>query len=361
MPDRNLVASLQELPCAAALVDPTLRITAANTAFVKYWEHLARPYAKLPGATLASLCPATQRGWLQRELRKRSQSARPLPLMLSTPATQVELTPVRRPDDNGWLVLLRRVTQKVEDRPMSHTIDSRIVAGITHDVKMPLQVVLGWVAILRQNPVDADRLDEVLSIVERNTLLVIDLVQELLDASRREGGDSAILWTDVDLVALMRSVVDDLQPIGEAEGVTLTGPEGRVPIVVRGDTRRLTRVISNLVVNAIKFSPPGTAVECSVTTEGANAQMRIRDYGDGISAGFLPHVFDPFRRETTPRRRVDGVGLGLAVVRDLVHRHGGRVRAESEGRGRGSTFTITIPCAKPHVVRSYPRQVAAGG
>jgi signal transduction histidine kinase len=342
-------------------VDPALRITAANAAFVKYWEHLARPAGKLPGGTLASLCPATRPGWLQRELRKRRQRVPPLPLMLNTPATQVELTPVPRPDDNGWLVLLRRVGQKGEDGPMSHTIDSRIVAGITHDVKMPLQVVLGWVSMLRQNPVDADRLDEVLSIVERNTRLVIDLVQELLDASRRQGRDEAIHWTDVDLGALMQSVIDDLRPIGEAEGVTLTGPDVSAPIVVRGDARRLTRVVSNLVVNAIKFSPPGTAVECSLTTDGANAHMRIRDFGDGISAGFLPHVFDPFRREITPRRRVDGVGLGLAVVRDLVHRHGGRVRAESGGRGQGSTFTVTIPRAKPHVNRTYPRPMAARG
>ena len=359
MPGRQLAASLQSLPCAAALVDPTLRITAANAAFVKYWERLANPAGKLPGATLASLCPAARRTWLQRELRKRRGQGRPLPLMLSTPATKVELTPVPRPDDNGWVVLLRRVAQDVEERPATHTIDGHIVAAIAHDVKMPLQVVLGWISMLRQKPVDADRLEEVLSIVDRNTRLVVELVQELLEASRRNGSDAPTRWADVDLAALMRSVMEDLRPLGEAEGVSLTGPAVAGPVTVRGDARQLTRVIGNLVVNAIKFSPPGTAVECSVATEGAMAQMCIRDYGDGITAGFLPHVFDPFRREGAPRRRVDGVGLGLAVVRDLVHRHGGRVRAESAGRGRGSKFTVTIPCARPHEIRTYPRQIVA--
>jgi signal transduction histidine kinase len=144
----------------------------------------------------------------------------------------------------------------------------------------------------------------------------------------------------LDFTELVTRGVEGLRPAAEREGVTLSVGEAR-PIVVHGSDVGLMRVVGNLLSNAIKFSRAGGLVVCSVSEEQERATLVVRDYGRGIGAEFLPHVFEPFSSEYG----CGGSGLGLSVVQHVVRQHGGTVRAESAGREQGATFIVTLPCS----------------
>jgi signal transduction histidine kinase len=136
-----------------------------------------------------------------------------------------------------------------------------------------------------------------------------------------------------------------LRPLAEQSGIHLQLGGDRIRARVSGNARDFTRIIGNLIANAIKFSEAGGTVECEIVNEDGWVQLIVRDQGRGISAGFLPHVFDSFRRERRAETSAtEGLGIGLTGVRHLVERYGGTIRAESEGKGRGSTFTVRLPC-----------------
>jgi signal transduction histidine kinase len=237
------------------------------------------------------------------------------------------------------------------------------IAALAHDLKMPVQAVLGWVSLLRRRPVDPARLDDVLRILERNALLEADMLNELLEVTRSPDGTPAPRPSRVKIDEVLRSTMDGLRPLAEASGIQLHLRGAGTQALVSGNARDFTRIVGNLLANAIKFSEAGGTVDCEIVAEDGWVRLVVRDQGRGISAGFLPHVFDSFRREgraemSTP----EGLGIGLTAVRHLVQRYGGAVRAESEGKGRGSTFTVRLPCISSRSARaaSSARSAADG-
>jgi signal transduction histidine kinase len=180
------------------------------------------------------------------------------------------------------------------------------------------------------------------------------LIDDLLDLTSLAAGKTRIEPEYLDLCELVRLSVEAWRaPAATAKIEVVTFLDGPVPIY--GDPDRLSQVFSNLMANAIKFTPQGGRVNVSVGLRGSEAYMVVTDTGRGIEAGFLPHVFDRFRQaESTTTRSVGGVGLGLAIVRSLVELHGGEVRAESDGAGRGACFTITLPLASAARTRPWP-------
>ena len=211
-----------------------------------------------------------------------------------------------------------------------------LVAGLAHDLKLPLQALLGWVSRLRSNELAPERRDAVLALIEKNALLLGGLVSELVGAAT---GAPPMPMTRMrlDLVDLVTRAADGLKPIAEQRGVTVCVADAP-PIAMLGDEAALTRVIGNLLSNAIRFSRPGGDVVCSVREERGWATLVVRDDGRGIGADFLPHVFEPFSSEYG----CGGSGLGLAVVQQVVRQHGGTVRAESAGRDQGATFIVAL-------------------
>jgi signal transduction histidine kinase len=251
----------------------------------------------------------------------------------------VQLTPIQASDDAGWLVTVR-------DTPAAHdiTTDRLLVASLVHDLKMPVQTVLGWVSLLRKKRVDGARLDEVLGILERNARLEADMLNELLEVACVRPTSRARTPSRVDLAELVRSMTDALRPLAEESGVQLHARGAATPVFVSGDAQDLTRVLGNLIANAIKFSERGGTVESRLSLEKGSVRLVVRDQGRGIGARFLPYVFDSFRQEHRSQPGVpEGLGIGLATVRHLVRRHGGVVRAQSGGPGQGSTFTVMLP------------------
>jgi signal transduction histidine kinase/ActR/RegA family two-component response regulator len=220
------------------------------------------------------------------------------------------------------------------------------LATLSHELRTPLNVVLGWVGMLRHNALPEDRVPRALEIIERNARQQSELIDDLLDVSRIITGKLRLNVRPMELVPIVSSVAEALRPSADAKGVSLQVTAGAKPGMVIGDPDRLRQTIWNLLSNAVKFTPGGGVVSAAVAVDQQHVRLTIRDSGVGIAPEFLPHVFERFRQaDSTTTRAHSGVGLGLAIVRELIELHGGSVEAFSEGSGKGAEFVITLPAA----------------
>ena len=222
------------------------------------------------------------------------------------------------------------------------------LSTVSHEIRNPLNAVLGWTRILLdRKDVDAEVLARALRVIDRNAALQARMIDDLLDVARIASGKLRLEMQTVDLPAVALAAVDVVGPSATAKQIEVrTRLDPKAPPVL-GDPQRLQQIIWNLLSNAVKFTDPGGLVEVSVARVGKATRLAVRDTGSGISADFLPFVFERFRQsDASSARRHGGLGLGLALVRELVELHGGTVRAESPGERQGATFTIDLPTAR---------------
>jgi signal transduction histidine kinase len=219
----------------------------------------------------------------------------------------------------------------------------RTLAGICHDLRTPLQAILGWAQVARAASPDASELDEALRGIENSARAQAALIQDILDLARSASGELKVDPAPVDLNDLAAAAMAVVQPVAAAKGVDLVCTPADSPAHVLGDPRRLQQVIWNLLTNAVKFTPAGGRVYVNIEIDGSEVQLRVRDTGDGIRAEFIPRIFAPFAQDRPPEGRAPGVGLGLAIVQELLKLHGGQIEAASPGEGRGATFTARLP------------------
>jgi hypothetical protein len=211
-----------------------------------------------------------------------------------------------------------------------------------------LNAILGWARMLGSKQLSPDRVPHAIGTIERNAVALARIIEDLLDVSRIVAGTLQLTSQPVELEAVTQGALDAVRPMAAAKGVQLSlsvDPTAIEP--VSGDPGRLQQVIWNVAANAIKFTPDGGRVDVFIEpSTGDYVQVRVVDTGQGISPDFLPHVFERFRQaDGATTRRQSGLGLGLAIVRQLVELHGGTVDASSPGVGRGSAFTIRLPIA----------------
>ena len=245
--------------------------------------------------------------------------------------------------DNARLYEAERLA-RAEAEAASRAKDD-LLSVVSHELRTPLTSMLGWVAVLRQGRLDPDGVRRALDTIERNGRVQGELIDDLLDVSRIVAGTMRLEREPLDLRAACEAAVDALRPDASAKGVLLDADLAASAMVV-GDAIRLQQVVSNLVANAVKFTPARGHVRVSLATDGDTAEVVVRDEGIGIDADFLPFVFDPFRQAADVRKRkCAGLGLGLTIVRNLVEQQGGAVAAASDGPGRGAVFTVTLPLA----------------
>jgi signal transduction histidine kinase/ActR/RegA family two-component response regulator len=219
------------------------------------------------------------------------------------------------------------------------------LATLSHELRTPLNVVLGWVGMLRHGALSQDRVPRALEIVERNARQQAELIDDLLDVSRIITGKLRLNLRTLELAPIVSTVVESLRPSAEAKGVALH-VSFAASSTVQGDPDRLRQTMWNLLSNAVKFTPAGGVVTVELVTAGERVRLVVRDTGVGIASEFLPHVFERFMQaDSTTTRAHSGVGLGLAIVRELIELHGGTVQATSPGVGKGATFTISLPAA----------------
>ena len=223
-------------------------------------------------------------------------------------------------------------------------VKDEFLATLSHELRTPLSAILGWVHVLRRRIGDDPALQKGVDVIERSARVQTQLIEDLLDMSRITSGKLVLDVGPLLPADLVAAAVDSVRPTAGAAGVDLRWEaEGDLP-VVNGDAARLQQVVWNLLTNAVKFSPRGGTVTVRVANEDGWARISVQDSGVGISPAFLPHVFERFRQaDGSTTRRFGGLGLGLAIVRNIVELHGGTIAAASEGEGRGACFTVRLP------------------
>jgi PAS domain S-box-containing protein len=226
-------------------------------------------------------------------------------------------------------------------------LKDEFLATLSHELRTPLTSILGWASMIRNGEVEGSNASRAIETIERNARSQARLIDDLLDVSRIITGNLRLDLHPLNLAPIVDAALDALRPTADVKGIRLQTRFEPAECLVKGDANRLRQVIWNLLSNAIKFTPRGGSVNIFLKWVESTARLMVSDTGDGISAEFLPYVFDRFRQaEGSISRKQGGLGLGLAVARHLVELHGGTITAESEGLGKGSVFSVDLPLAQ---------------
>ena len=216
------------------------------------------------------------------------------------------------------------------------------LATVSHELRTPLNVMLGWAAMLNRHTVDQQTMRRAADAIERSARTQSQIVGDILDTSRIVTGQLRLDQELLELSAIVADTVDTLRVAATAKSVNVNVDLS--PTTVLGDEVRLRQVAWNILVNAVKFTPPGGTIDVVVRQGDEHAEFVVRDTGEGIDASFMPRLFERFAQaDASMTREHGGLGLGLAIVRHLVQLHGGSVEGRSDGPGRGATFTVRLP------------------
>jgi PAS domain S-box-containing protein len=239
--------------------------------------------------------------------------------------------------------LLRKEREAREQSEAANRGKDEFVAMVSHELRSPLNAMLGWSKILKKGGVDAKTQSHAVEVIERSARVQQNLIEDLLDMARIVGGKLRLETRPVSLARVVEAAVDVVRPAAEAREIELR-PFINSSDEVTGDPDRLQQVVWNLLSNAVKFTTRGGSVEVILERVGASAQITVTDTGRGIKAEDLPFIFDRFRQaDSSGSRRFAGLGLGLALVKHLVELHGGQVYADSLGEGKGASFIVRMP------------------
>lgn len=250
---------------------------------------------------------------------------------------------------NGHLVvanlrsqsLAEQMNQLYEEARNAIQAKDDFFSAISHELRTPLTSITGWAALLL-NDSDSGTVAEAARSIASSAALQAQLIDDLLDVSRIMTNKFAITEAKIDLREVIEDSVSGMRPMADAKEISLR-KKVEESIIIDGDAARLRQVVTNLLANAIKFTPAGGLIETRLSSDGAFGVIEVCDTGEGIAASFLPLVFE--RRTQATERRFAGLGLGLSIVKHIVELHRGSVTAKSEGEGKGATFIVRIPCA----------------
>jgi PAS domain S-box-containing protein len=219
------------------------------------------------------------------------------------------------------------------------------LATLSHELRTPLNAILGWTQLLRarKTPEPAE-FTRAMEVIERNARAQVRLIDDLLDLSRIMAGRFRLDVQQVSLADIVRGALDSIEPAAQAKGLRLESVLDPRSVIVSGDPARLQQVFWNLLSNAVKFTPKGGRIQALLQRVNSHIEFSVSDTGIGISENFLPHVFERFsQQDGSTHRQYGGLGLGLAISKQLVDMHGGSIQAKSMGEGQGATFVVTLP------------------
>lgn len=226
----------------------------------------------------------------------------------------------------------------------ANRIKDEFLAVLSHELRTPLNAILGWSKLLQTGRLNQGKTSEALATIERNANLQVQLIEDLLDISRILQGKLTLDITKINLESTILSALQTMRLAAEAKLIEVSTVFEPLMGEVMGDSTRLQQVVWNLLSNAVKFTPKGGKIQVRLKQADGYAQIIVSDTGKGISAEFLPFVFDYFRQaDSTSTRNFGGLGLGLAIVRNIIEIHGGIVKADSHGEDKGATFTVSLP------------------
>ncbi|MFN2416452.1 MAG: ATP-binding protein [Pyrinomonadaceae bacterium] len=250
----------------------------------------------------------------------------------------------READERQRLLVREREARAQAEE--ANRLKDEFLATVSHELRTPLTAIIGWSHMLGQTGLDEATVVRGLETIERNARAQAQLVDDILDVSRIVTGKLRLNIAPVDLATVVNAAIDSVQLAAESKGIRLEVTLDPAARRVSGDAGRLQQVVWNLLSNAIKFTEVGGEVCVRLRRAGESVELLVCDDGCGVSAEFLPYVFDRFRQaDGTCTRLHGGLGLGLAIARHLVDLHGGTITASSPGEGRGATFTVRLPPA----------------
>ncbi len=279
--------------------------------------------------------------------------------------------PQLEPDDRAFMLSLaqqcaqaiaRAQLYEAEQRARSQAeaanrMKDEFLAVLSHELRTPMNPILGWSRLLQRGNLDASRTAIALETIERNAKLQVQLIEDLLDTSRILQGKLILNCCPVSPASLIGAAINTVRLQAEDKRIQIQTQIATEVGSVLGDVARLQQVIWNLLSNAVKFTPEQGQIEIQLAAVGGQAQIQVKDTGKGISAEFLPFVFDTFRQaDSSITRTFGGLGLGLAIAHHIIELHGGTIHAESAGEGQGATFTVKLPLVSTSTV---PTQEAA--
>jgi PAS domain S-box-containing protein len=336
--------------------------TMADTLGYRKEELLGRSVLELCDPDSRTAAAALLAAFMRREpvhdqdlcLRRQDRSV--LDVSLSMSAVTDEAGQIIRIRSIWRDITARRLAQQVQSDLLAREQEGRrraeeadrlkdeFLATVSHELRAPLNPILGWVHVLRQGALPANVYERALTTIDRSARVQKQLVEDLLDASRITSGKLHLVMSRVDIATIVETAVDATRPTAAAKDIgVVTEPDSDTGLVL-GDPERLHQIVWNLVGNAIKFTPPGGKVSVQIGRRAGIVQIVVTDTGPGIEAGFLPYLFDRFRQgDGSTTRRHGGLGLGLSIVRHLVELHGGEVRAQNVSEGTGAIFIVTLP------------------
>jgi PAS domain S-box-containing protein len=258
-----------------------------------------------------------------------------------------DITERRRLEDERDRLLVREQQARAEAESSSRAKD-QLLATVSHELRTPLNAIFGWARLLQTDTLDEAARSRAVDVIVRSASSQAQLVEDLLDLSRFATGRMNLSWEGCDVVTLVDQALDAVRPAVDAKGITLATEFAPNVGEILGAPDRLRQMVWNLAMNAIKFTPAGGHIKVTVLNSDQHVTLVVADDGVGISPAVLSHVFEEFQQEDSSSTRAHGgLGIGLALVKQIVELHGGEVHAQSPGKGKGATFTVTIPLALP--------------
>lgn len=230
------------------------------------------------------------------------------------------------------------------DAETENRLKDEFLATLSHELRTPLNAILGWATLLKRKGVTDPAMVRGLDAIERNATLQAKLIEDLLDTSRIVAGKIRLEFQSTPVAELITAVADAIRPLSDGKRITVdVVVEDGLPATIC-DPERIQQALTNVLSNAVKFTPDGGRIDVRVERIESSLRIQIRDTGVGIARDFLPHVFDRFRqRDGTSTRAQGGLGIGLSLAQRLIAMHGGTISVDSEGEGKGALFTISLP------------------
>ncbi len=238
--------------------------------------------------------------------------------------------------------LEQRVAERTAELEKANAVKDEFLGMVSHDLRTPLNSILGWVELAERGGVADEPTAKALSVIKRNAIMQSELINNLLDVTAMADGRLKLDLQAVDLTSLIESGSQRFYPSIAEKRIELEREIKTDIPAVYADQDRLVQVIDNLLANAIKYTPPRGHIRIGLEKSGSHVRLIVADTGTGIDAELLPHVFNRFHQGRAPRD-THSIGLGLSIVKQVVEAHGGTVEASSDGWGKGSTFIVTLP------------------
>jgi PAS domain S-box-containing protein len=360
--DARFRALFEQAPNGIAMLDATLVFTDLNPALSRLlsWDR-----EMLVGKSVRDVVAPGQESTLEDIENTLAQGRNwqgELRLAESSVATEWQIT--RDPGTGARIALvsditLRRQLELMREHALageqaarseaerSNQLKDEFLATLSHELRNPLNAILGWAEVLKRTPNLPPATKRGIDAIERNSRVQSHLISDLLDFAGIRFGKMRLEKRHIDPRQALRAAVEVVSMEAESKGVTLKLRQREEPVSMLGDEARLQQVFWNLLTNAIKFTPKGGHVEIASDSDESNFVVTVTDTGRGISADFLPRLFDRFsQQDSGSAKNFSGLGIGLTIVRHLVTMHAGTINVASEGLGHGASFTVSLPLAE---------------